>query len=83
MAESKNVVQFNIQHNRRGRPQTAPVFEPLHNGDDNPLRMVAQQIPRLTKREIHLLVERLIDALDRMAPDVDLEDDEREAERFF
>ena len=83
MAELKNVVQLNTQHNRRGRPQTAPVFQPLQNGDVNPLWMIAQQIPRLTWREIHLLVERLIDALDSMGPDVDLEDDEREAERFF
>ena len=83
MAESKNVVQFSARPKRRGRPQTAPVFQPLRNGDDNPLRMIAQQIPRLTKREIHLLVERLIEVLDDIDLDCDLEDDESEAEQFI
>ena len=83
MAELKNVVQLNTQHNRRGRPQTAPVFQPLQNGDDNPLRMIAQQIPRLKTREIHSLVERLIEVLDDIDLDCDLEDDESEAEQFI
>ena len=83
MAESKNVVQFNAQLNRRGRPHTAPVFQSLQNGADNPLRIIAQQIPCLTKMEIHLLVERLIEALDDIDLDCDLEDDEREAEEFI
>lgn len=83
MAESKNVVQFSAQPNRRGRPQKVPVFQPLQNGDDNPLRMLAQQIPRLKKREIHTLVERLIEVLDDIDLDCDLEDDESEAEQFI
>jgi hypothetical protein len=83
MATSKNVVQFNTQRNRKGRPETAPLFQSPQNGAECPLRIIAQQIPRLTKKEIHLLVETLIEALDDMDPDCDLEDDEREAEQFI
>jgi hypothetical protein len=83
MATSKNVVQFNTQRNRKGRPETAPVFQSPQNGAECPLRMIAQQIPRLTKKEIWALAETLIDAVDDMDPDCDLEDDDREAEQFM
>lgn len=83
MATSLKVARRDASYGRKGRPSVVPIFQTPPRNDINPLPVLAQLIPRLTKREIELLVDRLIEALDSMEPDVDLEDDEREAEMFY
>lgn len=83
MATSPKVARRDASYGRKGRPSIVPIFQAPPRSDINPLPALAQLIPRLTKREIELLVDRLIEALDSMEPDVDLEDDEREAEMFY
>lgn len=83
MATSPKLERRDASYGRKGRPSVVPIFQTPPRNDINPLPVLAQLIPRLTKREIELLVDRLIEALDSMEPDVDLEDDEREAEMFY
>lgn len=83
MATSPKVARRDASNGRKGRPSVVPIFQAPQRSDANPLPVLAQLIPRLTKREIEVLVDRLIEALDSMETDVDLEDDEREAEPFF
>lgn len=83
MATSPKVARRDASYGRKGRPSVVPIFQTPPRNDINPLPVLAQLIPRLNKREIELLVDRLIEALDSMEPDIDLEDDEREAEMFY
>ena len=83
MATSPKMERRDASYGRKGRPSVIPIFQTPPRNDINPLPVLAQLIPRLTKREIGMLVDQLIEALDLMEPDVDLEDDEREAEPFL
>lgn len=41
-----------------------------------PLALLAQAIPMLSRNDLEVLTERLIDRLDQIDPDPDLEDDD-------